>query len=185
MGTPYHKVLSRTSKQYRKKQNFLLLAPLLLCPSWGWSFLMEHMNPYFTILHSSKKSLSYCLTLTAQPVIYLKIQGKNVNPFFSSFGLQCHDIAPMLASSTLVNLNTRLKSLSKTIICCCSNSSNSSNMCVWNVCQRLQCTSGDSSVSLVGRQPHQILEAVKWLSGGERGLQKWVSITDPLSTENG
>ena len=81
-----------------------------------------------------------------------EIRGKWMRIFCFGFSfLACTGcgIAPKIPGSTLVNDNSQLKSLTEPIICCWSNSSNSSNSCVYEAfCQTIWCM----SVSLAGRQ---------------------------------
>lgn len=89
--------------------------------------------------------------------------------FFLFFTCTGHGIAPKPPSSTLVDHNSQLKSLTKPIICCCSNSSNSSNSCVYEVfCQNLmhECQPGGATGS------YQSLEAVQPFG---KGKEVWSS----------
>lgn len=140
MGTPIHKVLSWPSKHSRPKRIF----------TWWFFFsreslsLKEQSNPYCTVLHSLR---GICLTVLHWQ-LSLEYTSRNEGNRCGSFGLgflfvwffTCtgHGIAPKPPGSTLVAHNSQLKSLTKPIICCWSNSSNSSNSCVYEVfCQNL------------------------------------------------
>lgn len=182
MGTPIHKVLSWPSKHSRPNRIFTWW----LFFSWESLSLKEQSNPYCTVLHSLR---GICLTVLHWQ-LSLEYTSRNEGNrcessglvlclFVVFFFLTCtgHGIAPKPPSSTLVDHNSQLKSLTKPIWSnsgqsCWSNSPNSSNSCVYEVfCQNLmhECQPGGETGSYQGLESVQPFGKGKevWSSKGQ------------------
>lgn len=146
MGTPADKVLSGPSKHSRQNR---------ISPD-GSSSSVETALPSESKVIPTALCYIHCGGLCLNVLhwqLSLEYSSRNKREIHVIFcgcsACTGHGIAPKLPSSTSVDRNSQLKSLTKPIICCWSNSSNSSNSCVYEAfCQRIWCM----SVSLVGRQ---------------------------------